>query len=219
LKIGCSEDQPLVKGCKMIIMGAMYLRCATRKKGDVDYDYWLLVESVRTARGPRHRVVATIGKLSGIDQEERIGWEEIGRILSGQPCPAPDLFERWEAPPSCASDERLKGSAMFTWDCFYGTSLAMRASAEFIFLHVEKRFHGRLRRLFWLLHAFVLRLRNRRLLSFGTERLHWKTCWVFPKTRSTTRSALPCSGCSASSQGRLMPSSANALRRVVRQHL
>ena len=87
----------------MAIMGAMYLRRATRKKGGSDYDYWLLVESVRTARGPRQRVVATIGKLPGLDQEERIGWEEIGRILSGKPRPAPDLFERWEAPPSWAT--------------------------------------------------------------------------------------------------------------------
>ena len=68
----------------MAIMGAMYLRRATRKKGGDDYDYWLLVESVRTARGPRQRVVATIGKLPGLDQEERIGWEEISRILSGE---------------------------------------------------------------------------------------------------------------------------------------
>ena len=81
-------------------MGVMYLRRATRKKGGVEYDYWLLVESFRTARGPRQRVVATIGKLPGLDQEERIGWEEIGRILSGKPRPAPDLFGRWEVPPS-----------------------------------------------------------------------------------------------------------------------
>ena len=63
----------------------MYLRCTTKKKGGTDYDYWLLVESVRTALGPRQRVVATIGKLPGLDREERIGWEEIGRILSGKP--------------------------------------------------------------------------------------------------------------------------------------
>jgi transposase len=116
LKIECSEDQPLANYGKMEIMGAMYLRRATKKKSGVDYDYWLLVESVRTARGPRQRVVATIGKLPGLDQEERIGWEEVGRILSGKPQLEPDLFERLEAPPSWAtvnisgvSVERLKG--------------------------------------------------------------------------------------------------------------
>ena len=86
----------------MEIMYTMYLRRTTKKKGGVDYDCWLLVESFRTARGPRQRVVATIGKLPGLDREERIGWEEIGRILSGKPRCAPDLFEQ-ENPPSWAT--------------------------------------------------------------------------------------------------------------------
>jgi len=80
----------------------MYLRRTTKKKGGVGYDCWLLVESFRTARGPRQRVVATIGKLPGLDREERIGWEEIGRILSGKPRSAPTLFEQ-EEPPSWAT--------------------------------------------------------------------------------------------------------------------
>jgi len=33
-------------------------------------------------RGPRQRIVTTIGMLTGLDREERIGWDEIGRILS-----------------------------------------------------------------------------------------------------------------------------------------
>ena len=81
----------------------MYLRRTTKKKGGTDYECWLLVESVRTARGPRQRVVATIGKLPGLDREERIGWEEISRILSGKPRPAPGLFEQPEEPPSWAT--------------------------------------------------------------------------------------------------------------------
>ena len=87
----------------MEIMCAMYLRRTTKKKGGADYDCWLLVESFRTARGPRQRVVATIGKLPGLDHEERIGWEEIGRILSGEPHSAPDLFEQEEESPSWAT--------------------------------------------------------------------------------------------------------------------
>ena len=81
----------------------MYLRRTTKKKGGTDYDSWLLVESVRTVRGSRQRVVATIGKLPGLDREERIGWEEIGRIFSGKPRPAPGLFEQQEEPPSWAT--------------------------------------------------------------------------------------------------------------------
>ena len=41
------------------------------------------MESVRTARGPRQRIVATIGKLPGMDKEERVGWEEVKRIVQG----------------------------------------------------------------------------------------------------------------------------------------
>ena len=94
----------------------MYLRRTTKKKGGTEYDCWLLVESVRTAVGPRQRVVATIGKLPGLDREERIGWEEISRILSGKPRPTPGLFEQRDEPPSWAtvnisgvSVERLRG--------------------------------------------------------------------------------------------------------------
>lgn len=81
----------------------MYLRPNRRKKGDSDYEYWSLVESVRTAKGPRQRVVATIGKLPGLDKEERVGWEEIGRILSGKPRPNPELFTQEEDAPSWAA--------------------------------------------------------------------------------------------------------------------
>ena len=40
--------------------------------------------SVRTARGPRHRPVAYLGKLPGLDPGERAGWEHIGEILDGK---------------------------------------------------------------------------------------------------------------------------------------
>jgi len=59
----------------------MYLRRHTKTVGSEQYDYWSLVESVRTTQGPRQRIVATIGKLPGLDKEERIGWEEIRCIL------------------------------------------------------------------------------------------------------------------------------------------
>lgn len=80
----------------------MFLRRNTKKKGGVDYECWTLVESVRTAQGPRQRIVATIGKLPGLEREERIGWEEIGRILSGKPRPNPGLFDPPEDPPCWA---------------------------------------------------------------------------------------------------------------------
>ena len=106
----------------------MYLRRNTKKKNGADYDCWTLVESVRTVRGPRQRIVATIGKLPGLDREERIGWEEISRIISGKSHAAPDLFEPPEELPSWAmvdingvKVERLRGFGdvylgLFLWN-------------------------------------------------------------------------------------------------------
>jgi transposase len=62
----------------------MFLRRHERKKDGQVYQYWTLVESVRTASGPRQRTVATLGKLPGLDEEARVGWEQIGAILDGR---------------------------------------------------------------------------------------------------------------------------------------
>jgi hypothetical protein len=81
----------------------MYLRRHDKKVDGEHYDYWSLVESVRTLRGPRQRIVATIGKLPGLNEEERIGWEEIRRIIESKPLPQPGLFESCDDPPSWAT--------------------------------------------------------------------------------------------------------------------
>lgn len=81
----------------------MYLRRHTKTVGSEQYDYWSLVESVRTTQGPRQRIVATIGKLPGLVKEERIGWEEIRCILEGKPTPQPELFRNHDNPPSWAT--------------------------------------------------------------------------------------------------------------------
>jgi hypothetical protein len=62
----------------------MFLRRNRREVNGETYEYWTLVESYRTERGPRQRVVATLGKLGGLDQEERHGWEELEWLLEGQ---------------------------------------------------------------------------------------------------------------------------------------
>ena len=54
---------------------SMYLRRKSKMVKGARYDYWALVESARTARGPCQRVVASIGKLPGLDQDEHLGWE------------------------------------------------------------------------------------------------------------------------------------------------
>ena len=72
-----------------------------RRRGE-QYEYWSLVESVRTARGPRQRVVASIGKLPGLDKEARVGWERIGDILDGR-ARTVDFFDAPPGPPEWAT--------------------------------------------------------------------------------------------------------------------
>ena len=71
----------------------MYLRRKSKTVNDTRYDYWALVESSRTARGPRQRVVASLGKLPGLDRDEQLGWEDLEQVLSGKPVSGPSLFE------------------------------------------------------------------------------------------------------------------------------
>jgi transposase len=86
----------------------MFLRRCIRKKNGKRHTYWVLVESVRTARGSRQRVVAYLGELTS---SQKSGWVQLGRRLEGKDRPSPTLFD----PPGSAevSDEvegvRLKG--------------------------------------------------------------------------------------------------------------
>lgn len=80
----------------------MFLRRNRKRHQGEDYDYWALVESVRTARGPRQRVVATLGKLPGLDPAARVGWEHIAEILDGRAKPA-DFLAGPSQPPAWAT--------------------------------------------------------------------------------------------------------------------
>src|SRR5205809_6481507 len=59
------------------IVAAMFLRRNRRTVDGETYDYWTLVETVRTARGPRQQVVATLGKEPGHESRARHGWEAV----------------------------------------------------------------------------------------------------------------------------------------------
>jgi len=80
----------------------MYLRRHRRKKSDETYEYWTLVESVRTQEGPRQRIVATLGKLPGLDEEARVGWEHIRDVLDGR-LHQSDLLRAEPEPPAWAT--------------------------------------------------------------------------------------------------------------------
>jgi len=58
----------------------------------------LLSQSARA--GPRQRVVASIGKLPGLDKEEKVGWKRSRELLNGKSQPQDSLFKKTEEPPS-----------------------------------------------------------------------------------------------------------------------
>jgi transposase len=71
----------------------MFLRRNRRTVDGETYEYWTLVRTVRTAHGPRQEIVATLGKLPGLDERARRGWEDIADLLEGrQPAPRQGLL-------------------------------------------------------------------------------------------------------------------------------
>jgi transposase len=92
----------LKKRFRYLIISGMYLRRHGKNVDGEEYGYWSLVESVRTARGPRQRIVATIGKLPDFDKEEKLGWEDIGRLLNGK-SRQDSLFEKRQEAPAWAT--------------------------------------------------------------------------------------------------------------------
>ena len=64
-------------------------RVAVRKKGK-RHTYWASVKSIRTARGPRHQIVAYLGELR---PSERSGWAEVARIVDHRPKPCLPLLD------------------------------------------------------------------------------------------------------------------------------
>jgi hypothetical protein len=67
----------------------VYLRRCYRKKQNKRHAYWALVESYRTARGPRQRVVAYLGEM---DEAGRIGVQHAAQPKIEQA----NLFEKVE---------------------------------------------------------------------------------------------------------------------------
>ena len=91
----------------------VYLRRNRRKVDGQIYESWTLVESVRTARGPRQHTVACLGKLPGLDRGVQRGWEELDALLEGQP-PGPRQLELGAAaaplPVPCWREVDVRGT-------------------------------------------------------------------------------------------------------------
>ena len=73
----------------------MFLRRNRRTVDGETYEYWTLVRTVRTARGPRQEIVATLGKEPGLERRTQHGWEEVAQLLEGR-LPAPRQGELGE---------------------------------------------------------------------------------------------------------------------------
>src|SRR5207248_3615316 len=86
----------------------MFLRRWQRPKRGKVHTYWALVESYRTGKGSRQRIVAYLGELRPSEQD---GWAKLGQHVAGQPPPSPALFD--PPAPAAAQDAavlvRLRG--------------------------------------------------------------------------------------------------------------
>jgi transposase len=69
----------------------MYLRRTTRRVGDKTYQNYLLVESVATPKGPRQRVICSLGALAPGPKDEWLGTaRRLHAALAGQTALVPD---------------------------------------------------------------------------------------------------------------------------------
>jgi transposase len=60
----------------------MFLKRLTHRTSGKTRQYWALVESVRTARGPRHRLVSYLGELNATEQR---GWAKLVEKFESRP--------------------------------------------------------------------------------------------------------------------------------------
>src|SRR5512133_945704 len=82
----------------------MFLRRNRRTVNGECYEYWTLVKTVRTAKGPRQEVVATLGKEPGLESRTRHSWEAIGDLLEGR-TPAVPQGELGQALPAAPAPQ------------------------------------------------------------------------------------------------------------------
>jgi len=76
----------------------MFLRRHRKHSGGETYEYWSLVKTVRSARGPRHQVVARLGKLDVAEVARARCWQEVDTLLEGR-APATQLEFNAAPPP------------------------------------------------------------------------------------------------------------------------
>ena len=80
----------------------MLLRRCERSKNGKRRTYWALVESYRTARGSRQRVVAYLGELK---PSEENGWARLGAHLEGKNRKQQPQLSLFDPPPEPAASQ------------------------------------------------------------------------------------------------------------------
>ena len=88
----------------------MFLRRHRKHADGETYEYWSLVKTVRTARGPRHQVVARLGKLDGEEVAAARAWQDLDALLEGRaPAAQLELTGASPAPAPCWREVDLQG--------------------------------------------------------------------------------------------------------------
>jgi transposase len=82
----------------------VFLRRHRKRVDGVEYDYWTLCESIRTEAGPRQRVVASLGKLTGDGPPDEAGWENLEALLEGHRAVRQREFGRSESEASAQNE-------------------------------------------------------------------------------------------------------------------
>lgn len=130
----------------------MFLR-KNRKRVDGEfYEYWTLCESVRTERGPRQRVIASLGKFS--PSEIKAGWEDLEALLDGRKPSAVQM----------ELGEPKDGQPEAQWELADLRNLSVERVREFGRVFLAMALWRRLG-----LHELL-----ERLLPKGRERIPWK---------------------------------------------
>ncbi len=167
----------------------MFLKPHRREKNGVVYEYWALVESVRTKAGSRHRTVATLGKLPGLDEQLRSGWEHIAKILDGGTHQL-DLLHTDSKPPQWAtvdtSRTRVERLRRFG-EVYLGLALWRRLKLDTFFGEMIK--DGR-EEIAWGTMACILVLARfcapsseLQIANFWYEKPPWMICWVYRRRK------------------------------------
>lgn len=177
----------------------MFLKRLQRRKSGKKHTYWALIESIRTARGSRHRVVAYLGELK---KSERNGWAQLCRRLNKEQRPQPSLFDppHYDDP---TDDEpvlvKLKGIRLQRLRDFGDVWLAL---GRWRLLGLDTLLGGSMptgqEEVSWATVAAILtigRFVNHpvscTLQTRGTVGQLWRICWVYPLNRFTTAGSTP----------------------------